>query len=141
VNGKGSLLSWLIPTLGYAVTVGLTGISVKYALKTITWQQMLLWVPLAYACWAAVLIVGFGARLPLGVGGAWAALTALFASGGLILLFISLDRGQASVVVPVSSIYPVVTLIASAAFLSESITVPKVIGTVLVVAGVTVISR
>ena len=141
MNGKGSLLSWLIPTLGYALTVGLTGISVKYALKTITWQQMLLWVPLAYAVWALILIAGFGARFPLGVGGAWAALTALFASGGLILLFIALDRGEASVVVPVSSIYPVVTLIASAAFLSESVTVPKVVGTALVVAGVTLISR
>jgi len=141
VNGKGSLMSWLLPTLGYALTVGLTGISVKYALKTITWQQMLLWVPLAYAVWALVLVVGFGARFPLGVGGAWAALTALFASAGLILLFIALDRGQASIVVPVSSIYPVVTLIASAAFLSESVTMPKVVGTALVVAGVTLISR
>jgi transporter family protein len=134
-------MSWLLPTLGYALTVGLTGISVKYALKTITWQQMLLWVPLAYAVWALVLVVGFGARFPLGVGGAWAALTALFASAGLILLFIALDRGQASIVVPVSSIYPVVTLIASAAFLSESVTMPKVVGTALVVAGVTLISR
>lgn len=141
MNGKGSLMSWLLPTLGYALTVGLTGISVKYALKTITWQQMLLWVPLAYAVWALVLVVGFGARFPLGVGGAWAALTALFASAGLILLFIALDRGQASIVVPVSSIYPVVTLIASAAFLSESVTMPKVVGTALVVAGVTLISR
>lgn len=134
-------MSWLLPTLGYALTVGLTGISVKYALKTITWQQMVLWVPLAYAGFALILILGFGARFPLGVGGAWAALTALLASGGLILLFVALDRGQASVVVPVSSIYPVVTLIASAAFLSESVTVPKVVGTVLVVAGVTLISR
>lgn len=141
MNGKGSLMSWLLPTLGYALTVGLTGISVKYALKTISWQQMVLWVPLAYASFALILILGFGARFPLGVGGAWAALTALLASGGLILLFIALDRGQASVVVPVSSIYPVVTLIASAAFLAESVTVPKVVGTVLVVAGVTLISR
>lgn len=141
MNGKGSLMSWLLPTLGYALTVGLTGISVKYALKTISWQQMLLWVPLAYAGFALILILGYGARFPLGVGGAWAALTALFASAGLILLFVALDRGQASVVVPVSSIYPVVTLVASAVFLAESVTVPKVAGTLLVVAGVTLISR
>ena len=141
MDGKGSLMSWLLPSLGYALALGLTGISVKYALKTISWQQMLLWVPLAYAVIALVLVLGFGARFPLGVGGAWAALTALLASAALILLFVALDRGQASIVVPVTSMYPVVTLIASAAFLAESVTVPKVVGTALVVAGIALITR
>jgi transporter family protein len=78
---------------------------------------------------------------PTGAGSAWAALTAVCAAAALILFFYALTKGDVSVVVPVSSAYPVVTLIGSAIFLSESITPPKVIGTALVIAGVIVISR
>lgn len=134
-------MSWLGFALGYAFAIGFSGITIKYALKTITWQQMLLWVPLCYGAFCLVLVLGFGVRFPLGIGGLWAALTGILAAAALIFLFLALDHGPASSVVPVSSIYPVITLFASAVVLSESITVPKVIGTALVVAGVAVISR
>jgi uncharacterized membrane protein len=42
--------------------------------------------------------------------------------------------------VPTTSAYPVIALIGGAIFLSESITLQKLIGTVLVIAGVVVIS-
>lgn len=141
MHGKGNTLSWLGFAIAYAFAIGLTGITIKYALKTISWQQMVLWVPLCYAAFSLVLVLGFGVRFPLGIGGFWAALTGIFAAAALILLFIALDRGPASSVVPVTSIYPVITLFASAIILSESITVPKAIGTALVVAGVALISR
>jgi transporter family protein len=66
--------------------------------------------------------------------------TAFAAAGGLICFFYAPSKGDASVVVPTTSAYSVIALVGSAIFLSESITVPKVIGTVLVVAGVVVIS-
>jgi bacterial/archaeal transporter family protein len=66
--------------------------------------------------------------------------TAFAAAGGLICFFYALSKGDASAVVPLTSAYPVIALVGGAVFLSESITVPKVIGTVLVVAGVVVIS-
>lgn len=141
MDGKGSLMSWLLPALGNALALGLMGIVLKYALKTITWQQAVLWVPLAYAAIALVLIFGFGTRFPVGVGGAWAALTAVLAAAALVLVFVALDRGKASIVVPVTSIYPIVTLVGSAVFLAEGVTVPKVVGTLLVVAGATLVTR
>ncbi|MSO94866.1 MAG: hypothetical protein EXQ81_03610 [Thermoleophilia bacterium] len=101
----------------------------------------MLWVPIVYAVIALVLIFGFGTRFPVGVGGAWAALTAVLASAALVLVFVALDRGKASIVVPVTSIYPIVTLIGSAVFLAEGVTVPKVVGTLLVVAGATLVTR
>jgi drug/metabolite transporter (DMT)-like permease len=82
-----------------------------------------------------------GTRFPLGAGGAWAAATAVCAAASLILLFFALTKGEASTVVPAGSAYPVVTLIGSALFLSESITVARIAGTLLIVAGVVLLSR
>lgn len=132
---------WVLPTFGYFLLLGVAGVTSKLALRTISWEQLVLWVPVAYIVCSIVLLATRGARFPLGVGGAWAAVTGFCAAVSLILLFFALTKGDASQVVPAGSAYPVVTLIGSALFLSESITVPRVAGTVLVVAGVVLISR
>jgi transporter family protein len=133
--------AWLIPALGYALLVGAAGVTTRLALRTITWEQLVLWVPIAYLTFAIVLATTRGARLPLGAGGGWAAVTAFCAAGALVLFFYALSKGEASTVVPVSSAYPLVTLVGAALFLSENITPPRLIGAVLVVAGVVVLSR
>lgn len=135
------MASWVLPTLGYIVLLGAAGVTSKLALRTISWEQLVLWVPVAYIVFSIALAAGRGARFPLGVGGAWAALTGICAAASLILLFVALTRGDASQIVPAGSAYPVITLIGSALFLSESITTMRIAGTALVVAGVILISR
>ena len=135
------LPAWMLPTLGYIVVVGATGITAKLALRTITWQQLVLCVPVAYILWALSFAVFGGARVPTGTGGLWAAATAVLASAGLILLFYALTKGDASTVVPAGSAYPVVTVIGSAIFLSEKVTLVRGVGTGLVIAGVVLLSR
>jgi transporter family protein len=132
---------WIVPALGYIVVVGAAGVTTKLALRTISWQQLVLWVPIVYGVFAVGFAVFTGARLPVGAGGGWALLTAVFAASGLILFFVALAHGDASQVVPATSAYPVVTLIAAALFLSESITVGRIAGTALVGAGLVLISR
>ena len=134
------MAGWILPALGYVVLVGIAGITTKVALRTIDWQQVVYWVPVAYLVLSAILLLVFGKPMVLGVGGAWAIVTAFAAAGGLICFFYALSKGDASLVVPMTSAYPVITLAGSAIFLSESITVPKLIGTALVIAGVVVIS-
>jgi transporter family protein len=139
-KGQTVMASWILPTLGYMVLLGAAGVTSKLALRTITWEQLVLWVPLAYIVFS-VALVAKGTKFPLGVGGAWAAATAFCAAASLILLFFALTKGDASQIVPAGSAYPVVTLIGSALFLGESITTSRIIGTALVVVGVIVISR
>ena len=134
------MAGWLLPALGYVVLVGIAGITTKVALRTIEWQQVVYWVPVAYVVLSALLWIVYHKPMVLGSGGGWAIVTAFAAAGGLICFFYALSKGDASVVVPTTSAYPVIALVGSAVFLSESITVPKVIGTALVVAGVFVIS-
>ena len=134
------MAGWLLPALGYVVLVGIAGITTKVALRTIEWQQVVYWVPVAYVVLSAILWLVYQKPMVLGAGGGWAIVTAFAAAGGLICFFYALSKGDASVVVPTTSAYPVIALIGGVIFLSESITVPKVIGTLLVIAGVVVIS-
>ncbi len=135
------MASWIVPTLAYVVLVGAAGVTTKLALRTISWEQLVLWVPVVYVLIAIVLIVSQGTRFPLGVGGAWAVVTAICMAIALIVFFYALTQGDASRVVPASSAYPAVTLIGAALFLGESVTLTRVAGTALVVAGVVLISR
>jgi uncharacterized membrane protein len=135
------MAGWTLPTIGYILILGAAGITAKLALRTITWEQLVLWVPVAYIFFSALLAVFKGTTFPLGVGGGWAAATAFAAASSLILFFYSLTKGDASQVAPASSAYPVVTVIGSALFLSEKITLVRGIGTALVVAGVILVSR
>jgi transporter family protein len=135
------MAGWVIPTLGYVLLLGITGITTRYALRTITWEQIVLWVPIAYLTFSILLATTRGARFPLGIGGFWAAMTAFSAAGALVLFFFALTKGEASTVVPVSSAYPLVTLAGAAIFLGEQLTVARVIGALLIVSGVIVISH
>ena len=135
------LAGWIPPTLAYIVLLGAAGVTAKLALRTITWQQLVLWVPLFYIVFSVVFVVGSGTRFPLGVGGAWAAATAFCASSALVLFLYALTKGPASQVTPASSAYPIVTVVGSALFLSEKLTLIRGVGTALVVAGVVLLSR
>lgn len=132
---------WLLPALGAIFFLGALGITTKLALRTIEWQQIIPWAAICYGV-AAIALMGFrGTRFPLGIGGFWALLTGICLSAGAVLTMLALSHAQVGVVVPITATYPILTLLAAAAFLSESITVPKVIGTLLVIAGAAVIGH
>jgi transporter family protein len=140
VKGGTFMAGWILPALGYVVLVGIAGITTKVALRTIEWQQIVYWVPVVYALLSVILWLAYRKPMVLGSGGGWAIVTAFAAAAGLICLFYALSKGDASVVVPMTSAYPVIALVGGAIFLSESITVTRLIGTALVIAGVVVIS-
>jgi uncharacterized membrane protein len=132
---------WIPPTIAYILLLGAGGVTAKLALRTITWEQVVLWVPIFYIVFALGFVLFKGATFPLGIGGGWAAATALCASSALIVFFYALTKGPASQVTPATSAYPIVTVIGSALFLSEKITLMRGVGTALVVAGVVLLSR
>jgi uncharacterized membrane protein len=135
------MAGWVLPALAYVVLLGAGGVTAKLALRTISWQQLVLWVPIAYIVVSVGLVLLGGTRFPLGGGGAWAAATAACASSALVLFFYALTKGPASQVTPATSAYPVVTVVGSAMFLAEKITLVRGIGTALVVLGVVLLSR
>ena len=90
------MAGWIPPAIGYIVILGAAGVTAKLALRTISWQQLVLWVPIAYIIFSAIFVIFKGTTFPMGVGGAWAAATAFAASSALILFFYALTKGPAS---------------------------------------------
>jgi uncharacterized membrane protein len=132
--------AWLVPTLAYVVTLGALGVTSKLALRTLDWQELVVWTAGAYALAAVAILALGGGSLHLESNTWWALLSALIVVSSLVLLYIALGNGEASKIVPITAAYPAVTLVLSALFLSESVTVAKLGGMLLVLAGVVVLT-
>jgi bacterial/archaeal transporter family protein len=131
---------WLIPTLGYILVLGSLGVTSKLALRTLSWQDLLLWTTVGYIITSIFLLALNQADFHWESNVWWAILSAVLAISALILLYVALGTGEASKVIPVSAAYPAVTLILSAITLSEHVSLARVGGVLLVVAGVVVLT-
>lgn len=129
---------WFVPSVGYALVLGLLGVTTKVALDDMRWSELFVWVAVAYAVVAFALVVG-GVRPRLSQGAGFAALSGVFASSALLFLFVALEHGDAGQVVPVTAAYPIVTAAVAAAVLAERVTARRLVGTLLVVVGVVII--
>jgi len=132
---------WLPFAVAFAACNGGLSIAIKLAMPGIGWTQVVHWSTLAYIVTSAIVVVAGGWTLPLGAGVGWAILFGIFAAGGLVFLFLALERGDASLVVPIGASYPVVSAILASIFLTEVITPLRAAGILLVVAGAVVIGR
>jgi transporter family protein len=139
-------MRWFIPTLGFVALMGVLGIWSRYALKQVSWQGLIVVTAFGYA---VVILVMLLLRQPLGAEKPSAnrtlewtitALGAAIPALALVCLYIALGRGDASKVIPVGSVYPLITVVLAAIFLGEALTWKVAIGAVLVVAGVIAIS-
>ncbi len=133
-------VSWLFYALATVVLwTGWTFLG-KIALKTVSPVQATIIYGLAsVAVGAATLLLG-----PRGAAwsqpGLWlAALSAAIGSLGLLTYYLALERGKASLVGPVVSVYPAIVALLSVALLSERLSAVQVAGIVLAVAGVVLV--
>ena len=65
---------------------------------------------------------------------------AILAGVGLYIYFIALGKGESSQVVPIVATFPLFTAIYAFLILKESITTPKIIGTLLIVSGLVILN-
>ncbi len=134
--GRSGLLLLAVLTL---VMWGLWGFFGKVALER-RMTPMALFVAETAACLvlSVGLIVVEGGRV-LPTGGSWnryGLLSAAVMTVGMVFYYFALDRGPASVVVPLTSIYPAVTVLLSYAFLKERLEPTQWVGLALILVGV-----
>jgi bacterial/archaeal transporter family protein len=134
------LAKWLVPTSIYVLTVGALGVTSKLALRSLPWQALVMWTGIGYVIATAVLLALGQTKLTFVHGTSWAILSAALAIGGLISLYIALRTGQATKVVTVSAAYPAITLVLAALTLSEAVSLARIGGICLVIAGVIVMT-
>jgi bacterial/archaeal transporter family protein len=135
------MANWLAPTIGFVLIVGAQGVCAKLALEHVTWQQLLLWTTLPYVVLSCALFAGgTPLRTPTGPVGALVGAAVLTPVAGLMLFYVALDLGPSSRVVPVSSVYPLVTVLLAYLFLSEDVGVTTLVGTALIAVGVALVA-
>ncbi len=113
--------SWLILSVIALVFWGITGVTQKLSTNNISFERSFLWFCLAFFGMAAVIAVvvplQWKVSLPLV---AFAALGGLLNGLGALTSFAALERGgKASVVIPLISVYPLVTVAGAALLLGE----------------------
>lgn len=133
-------MAWLIPTIGCAVALGVWGVAGKLALRSLAWGDLLVINAAIYLIAAIVLLALGRAGVHLESNSWWALLAAFSTVGALVLFYLALEGAEVSKVVPITAAYPAVTLVLSAIFLAEDVSLVKVGGMVLVVGGVIVLS-
>jgi transporter family protein len=135
------LASWILPSLGYVVLLGVFGITLKYALRSLTWQELVVYTAGAYVIVAAIILAtGTDASFHGGLNGAMAAIGAFIPPAAIVVLFIALNHGPASRVIPLTTAYPFITIVLAAIFLSEAFTWQSVLGSLLIVGGAIALS-
>jgi transporter family protein len=135
-------MAWVVPTIAYVLLVGIFGIAARYGLRQVTWQGLVGLTTVAYVVvFAAVAAFGlrFRAESPgdrPGLDWAMAAVAAFIAPATIVLFFYAVSRGPVTKIVPITSIYPLVTVLVGALVLSEKVSWTTGIGVLLIVGGV-----
>jgi len=130
------MTSWVFYAFIAVLCWGVVGLLQKLGTNRISSRSLLIW-----------LIVGFAALLPIIWSGnslsslSWRVITVGLLGGaangfGSWALFESLEKGaKASVAVPLTALYPLVTIILARTFLAETLTLRQWIGIALAIAG------
>lgn len=121
---------------------GAWGLIAKFALRELELQAVI-WNQLASLTLLPVYFLVFREMLPLkfawtGIG--WALLAGLLGAGGTLILYLLLRAAPASVVIPISALYPVVTVILSIFILGEKLSWQQGVGLVLAVSAIWLLS-
>jgi transporter family protein len=136
---------WLVLSVMVVVLWGLWGLALKYASLNLEWQYVYVASALgAFLVYATVTLVltltgklgHVGDYRSLGI----ALLGGLMGALGGLMLIVALRLAEASIVVPLTSIYPAVTVALSIALLGESVTARKIAGVILAIIAVILLS-
>lgn len=128
--------SWLFPAILAAVLWGVVGVFQKLGSNRVTSGSLLIWVTAGYAVALPMLLLR-GGFAGMTWRGALIGTAAGFVNGlGTWFLFASLERGaKASVAIPLTALYPVVTLGLAFVILAERLSPREWLGAALAVCG------
>jgi transporter family protein len=134
--------TWLTFALAAISLWGFVGLLQKLGADRISAHSLLVWVTLGFLLTAPFYLPGSGvSSLSLHDIG-WGLLVGITNGLGSWALFSALERGaKASVAVPLTALYPLVTLLLAIAFLGESLTPRQWLGVACAIAAAALLSH
>lgn len=142
-----SMRDWFAFALLAFLVFGVWGLCAKVATNYISSQSVVLFgvvgsllVGILYATFLIVTAEFRPELRPLGV--AFAVLTGMTGTLGTLFMLYSLSRGgKASVVVPMTALYPVLTILLAAFILREGVTMKQALGMIFAILAIVLFSR
>jgi transporter family protein len=134
---------WMLYALTAFFLWGVWGLLGKLASRTLNHRQLVFYSLAGYLI-VFVLVAakgwGRGGALP-GNPGLWLALATGLCSGvAYVFFYLGISRGEASRIVTITALYPVITCLLAFLFLGEAITVRKIAGLLLAIGGLVLLS-
>ena len=135
--------AWLLYAVGCLAAWGLWGFVLKLAYRGLSWAEVYLLSTtssFALAVTVYTILTRGGLRVAWGRSAALAALAGVLGGLGYVLFVKALESGKASVVIPLTALYPAVTVVLAALLLGEELGLLKLLGIALAVIAVLLLS-
>ncbi len=136
----GSGNGWLAYALLCLIMWGLWGLVLKVASRGSSWLEVYFLSAIASFAVAVTVFVFGGPHLKVGRSALLALLAGVFGGGGYVLFMKALSTGRASVVVPLTALYPALTAVLALVVLGEKISTTQALGIVLAVLAAVLLS-
>ena len=136
----GSIHEWLVPAILTLVLWGLWGYMLKFAGMRLDWREVYFISSLASFTLALMFyLYSKGFSLSLNTYALYAALAGLMGGLGYLTFMIAISKGKASIIIPLTALYPAITAILAVLFLGEKLKPTQLVGIVLaLIAGILV---
>lgn len=136
-------MSWLFFSLVCLLLYGLWGFFSKFLSPELNAPSLLIYSLMGSALGIPIYILTYRNSFSFQWQNGWtylAILVGVFASAGAFFFFNAIAQGEASKVVVITSLYPIVTTILAFIFLNEAISLSKIFGIVLCLTGIVILS-
>jgi transporter family protein len=122
---------------------GFWGYTSKLAANNIEWKQSTFFFALGVVLSALTLniILMRGFSTVLNKGSFYALASGIACLLGVAAVYIALEKGKASLVIPFTALYPLITILLSAILLKEKITLMQGFGVILAIAAMILMSK
>ena len=133
--------NWLVFSLLCIFLWGLWGFILKFTYKDLSWLQTYFLSSLASFMLALLVFLYYKGDISLRLRSTYIAMLAgVFGGAGYIFFVKALVTGKASIVIPLTAIYPVVTVVLALLVLGEKISIYQAIGVILAIVATILIS-
>jgi len=131
---------WIIYSLLCLLLWGMWGLVLKLAYSGYTWLDV--YFISAAASFTLALAVYFlsGGKVVLSKSAALAVLAGVLGGGGYIFFMKALETGKASIVIPLTALYPAVTVILALLLLGEKLSTVQALGITLAIIAAVLLS-
>ncbi len=135
--------SWIIYSILCLVTWGVWGIFLKLSYRELSWLETYFISSLTSFLLALTIYVAYKGRIDFVNKQfyiALAGIAGLLGGGGYVFFVKAIESGKASIVIPLTALYPAITALLAIVFLGEKVSMLQAIGIVLAIVAAIILS-